>query len=257
MRSHEIDYKIIGEDIQLVEVELDPQETVIAEAGSMCYMEQGIDFVTKMGDGSEPDTGFMGKLFKAGTRALMGESIFMTHFTNHGNGKRKVAFAAPHPGTIMPINLSEVVGNTLIAQKDSFLAAALGTKITIEFSRKIGTGLFGGEGFILQKIQGDGMAFIHAGGVVIKKTLNNETLRVDTGCVVAFEPTIHYDIQRAGGLKSMVFGGEGLFMATLSGTGNVWIQSMPLSKLASVLMPYSAGNKEGGSLLGGVANIFE
>lgn len=258
MRSHEIDYKIIGEDIQLVEIELDPQEVVIAEAGSMCYMEDGITFQTKMGDGSEPETGLFGKLLKAGSRAIMGESLFMTHFTNAGLGKRKVSFAAPHPGTIVPVDLANIHGNTLIAQKDSFLCAALGTKISITFNQKLGTGFFGGEGFILQKIQGDGMAFVHAGGVVIEKQLNNETLRIDTGCLVAFEPSLHYDIQRAGNLRSMVFGGEGMFMATVSGTGRVWIQSMPLSKLIRTLAPYGSGaRKEGGSVLGGVADLFE
>jgi uncharacterized protein (TIGR00266 family) len=258
MRSHEIDYKIIGEDIQLVEIELDPNEVVIAEAGSMCYMEEGIDFETKMGDGSEPDKGFFGKLLKVGSRALMGESLFMTHFTNRGAGKRKVSFAAPHPGTIIPVVLDKIQGNTLICQKDSFLCAALGTKISITFNQKLGTGLFGGEGFILQKIQGDGMAFVHAGGVVIEKKLNNETLRIDTGCLVAFEPSLQYDIKRAGNLRSMVFGGEGMFMATVSGTGSVWIQSMPLSKLVRTLAPYSGGaRKEGGSIIGGVADLFE
>jgi uncharacterized protein (TIGR00266 family) len=258
MKSHEIDYKIIGEDIQLVEIELDPNEVVIAEAGSMCYMEDGISFQTKMGDGSEPEKSLFGKLLSGASRALMGESLFMTHFTNQGSGKRKLAFAAPHPGTILPIDLAKMRGNTLIAQKDSFLCAALGTKITLSFSKKIGSGFFGGEGFILQKIQGDGLAFIHGGGVIIEKQLNNETLRIDTGCIVAFEEQIHYDIQRAGNLRSMVFGGEGLFLATLSGTGRVWIQSMPLSKLIRTLAP-AGGNsgKEGGSVLGGIANVFE
>jgi uncharacterized protein (TIGR00266 family) len=257
MNSHEIDYKIIGEDIQIVEIELDPNETVIAEAGSMLFMEDGIQFETKMGDGSDSNQSILGKLFKAGTRALMGESLFMTHFTNRGVGKKKVAFAAPHPGTVIPIDLAKISGNTLIAQKDSFLCAALGTKIAITFNQKLGSGFFGGEGFILQKIQGDGLAFIHAGGVVIEKQLNNETLRLDTGCLVAFEPGINYDIQRSGNLKSMVFGGEGIFLATLRGTGKVWIQSMPLSKLANVLMPYSSGGKESGSVLGGLASAFE
>ncbi len=257
MKSHEIDYKIIGEDIQIVEIELDPNETVIAEAGSMLFMEDGIQFETKMGDGSEAGQSILGKIFQAGSRALMGESIFMTHFTNRGTGKKKVAFAAPHPGTVIPINLATIPNNTLIAQKDSFLCAALGTKISITFNQKLGSGFFGGEGFILEKIQGDGMAFVHAGGVVIEKYLNNETLRLDTGCLVAFEPQINYDIQRSGNLKSMVFGGEGIFLATLRGTGRVWIQSMPLSKLANVLMPYNAGRKEGGSVLGGLASAFE
>ena len=258
MYSHEIDYKIIGEDIQIVEIELDPNETVIAEAGSMLFMEDGISFETKMGDGSQPDQGFLGKLLQAGSRMVMGESLFMTHFTNRGVGKRKVAFAAPYPGTIMPVNLGTVVGNTLIVQKDAFLCAALGTKLSIQFNQRLGAGFFGGEGFILEKVQGDGMAFIHAGGVVIERTLNNETLRVDTGCVVGFEPSINFDIQRAGGLRSMVFGGEGLFLATLRGSGKVWIQSMPISKLVQRLSPGSAqSHKESSSVLGQLGNLFE
>lgn len=257
MYSHEIDYKIIGEDIQLVEVELDPNETVIAEAGTMCYMEEGIIFETKMGDGSSADNSLIGKLFQAGSRLLTGESLFMTHFTNRGYGKRKVAFAAPHPGTIIPINLSTLPGNTLIAQKDSFLCAALGTKVSITFNQKIGAGFFGGEGFILEKLQGDGLAFVHAGGTIVEKYLNNETLRIDTGCIVAFEQTLSYDIQKAGNLKSMILGGEGLFLATMRGTGRVWIQSMPLSKLIRTLSPYGGNaNKESGSVLGGLGNIL-
>lgn len=258
MYSHEIDYKIIGEDIQIVEIELDPNETVIAEAGSMLFMEDGISFETKMGDGSQPDQGFLGKLLQAGTRVITGESLFMTHFTNRGVGKRKVAFAAPYPGTVMPVNLANVYGNTLIVQKDAFLCAALGTKLSIQFNQRLGSGFFGGEGFILEKIQGDGMAFIHAGGVVVERTLNNETLRVDTGCVVGFEPSINFDIQRSGGLKSMIFGGEGIFLATLRGTGKVWIQSMPISKLVQRLAPNGAqAHKEGGSVLGHLGNLFE
>ncbi|GAB3890445.1 TIGR00266 family protein [Spirosoma agri] len=259
MYSHEIDYKIIGEDIQIVEIELDPNETVIAEAGSMLFMEDGIDFETKMGDGSQPNQGFMGKLLQAGTRMITGESLFMTHFTNrYGSGKRKVAFSAPYPGTVMPVNLGTTVGNTLIVQKDAFLCAALGTKLSIQFNQKLGAGFFGGEGFILEKLQGDGMVFIHAGGVVIERTLNNETLRVDTGCVVGFEPSISFDIQRSGGLKSMIFGGEGLFLATLRGTGKVWIQSMPISKLVQRLAPNGGqAHKEGGSVLGQLGNLFE
>ncbi|WP_020597010.1 TIGR00266 family protein [Spirosoma panaciterrae] len=258
MYSHEIDYKIIGEDIQIVEIELDPNETVIAEAGSMLFMEDGITFETKMGDGSQPDQGFLGKLLQAGSRMIMGESLFMTHFTNRGVGKQKVAFSAPYPGTVMPVNLANIYGNTLIVQKDAFLCAALGTKLSIQFNQRLGSGFFGGEGFILEKVQGDGMAFIHAGGVVVERTLNNETLRVDTGCVVGFEPSISFDIQRAGGLRSMVFGGEGLFLATLRGTGKVWIQSMPISKLVQRLSPNSAqAHKEGGSVLGQLGNLFE
>lgn len=258
MRSHEIDYKIIGEDIQVVEIELDPSETVIAEAGTMLFMEEGIQFETKMGDGSQPNEGFLGKIFKAGSRVLMGESLFMTHFTNRGQGKRKVAFAAPYPGTIKAVDLATINQNTLIVQKDAFLCAAMGTSISIHFNKRFGAGLFGGEGFILEKIQGDGLAFIHSGGVVMERTLQNETLRVDTGCIVAFEPQLNFDIQASGGLKSMVFGGEGMFLATLSGTGKVWIQSLPISKLIQRLAPYGGNSsKEGGSVLGGLGNLFE
>jgi len=251
MKSHEIDYRIFGESIQTVEVELDPRETVIAEAGAMLYMEDGITFETKMGDGSEPDQGFLGKLLSAGARALTGESVFMTHFTNHSVGKKKVAFSAPYPGTIIPIDLAAQQGNQLIVQKDGFLCAALGTKVSITFNKRIGSGLVGGEGFILQKLQGDGKAFVHAGGTVVEKQLNNETLRIDTGCVVAFEHTLEFDVQSAGGLKSMLFGGEGLFLATLRGTGKVWLQSMPIRKLIQVLAPYGKNSgKESSSILG-------
>jgi uncharacterized protein (TIGR00266 family) len=255
MRSHEIDYKIIGDDIQIVEIELDPNETVIAEAGVMLYMEQGIEFETKMGDGSRPSQGFLGKLMQAGSRLITGESLFMTHFTNRSYTRSKVAFAAPYPGTVIPVNLAEAQGNQLIVQRDAFLCAALGTNISMHLNRNIGSGLFGGEGFILQKLQGDGLAFIHAGGTVIEKRLNNDTIRVDTGCVVAFETSVSFDVQRAGGLRSMVFGGEGLFLATLQGTGRVLIQSMPVSKLVQALAPYGKNaGKEGGSLLGGLLN---
>ncbi len=258
MNSHEIDYKIIGEDIQIVEIELDPNETVIAEAGSMLFMEDGIEFETKMGDGSNATQSIMGKLFQAGTRLLTGESLFMTHFTNRGYGKRKVAFAAPYPGTVMPIDLKKINNNTLIVQKDGFLCAAMGTKLSIHFNQKLGTGLFGGEGFILQKLQGDGLAFVHAGGVVIERQLNNETLRVDTGCVVAFEPTVNFSVQRSGNLKSMLFGGEGIFLATLQGTGRCWIQSMPISKLVDRLSSRgSQASKESGSILGGLGGLLD
>ncbi|WP_019990087.1 TIGR00266 family protein [Rudanella lutea] len=258
MYSHEIDYKIIGEDIQIVEIELDPNETVIAEAGSMLFMEDGIQFETKMGDGSQPTQGLMGKLLQAGSRLITGESLFMTHFTNRAGIKRKLAFAAPYPGTVMPINLANIYGNSLIVQKDGFLCAAMGTRMSIHFNQRLGSGFFGGEGFIMQKLQGDGMAFVHAGGVVIERQLNNETLRIDTGCVVAFEPQVHFDIQRSGGLKSMIFGGEGLFLATLSGTGRVWIQSMPISKLVQRLAPYSGqSHKESGSVLGNLGGLLD
>jgi uncharacterized protein (TIGR00266 family) len=251
--SHVIDYQIKGESIQIVEVELDPMETVIAEAGAMLYMEQGINFETKMGDGSNPRQGLFDKLLSAGSRLITGESLFMTHFTNQGNIKSKVAFSAPYPGTIIPIDLSQSSNNELIVQKDGFLCAAYGTKLSIIFNKKLGSGLVGGEGFILQKLQGDGNAFVHAGGTVIKKVLNNETLRVDTGCVVAFESQIDFDVQASGSLRSMVFGGEGIFLATLRGTGTVWLQSMPIRKLVQALAPYGRNSsKESGSLLGGL-----
>lgn len=260
MYCHEVDYQIVGDDLQLVEVELDPGETVVAEAGMMNYMEDSITFETKMGDGSNPNAGFMDKLFQVGKRALTGESIFMTHFTNRGQEKRRVAFAAPYPGKIIPVNMAQV-GQDLICQKDSFLCAALGTQISIAFAQRFGAGFFGGEGFILQRLRGDGMAFVHAGGTVVRKELRNQTLRVDTGCIVAFTPSISYDIQRAGNLKSMVFGGEGLFLATLSGTGVVYLQSLPFSRLADRVLanaPSAGGKRSGeGSVLGGIANIFE
>lgn len=251
MASHEIDYQIKGESIQVVEVELDPLETVIAEAGAMLFMEEGIVFEAKMGDGSNPNQGLFDKLLSAGSRILTGESLFMTHFTNKGRRKAKIGFSAPYPGTVIPVNLSESPNNELIVQKDGFLCAALGTKVSIIFNKRIGSGLVGGEGFILQKLQGDGKAFVHAGGTVLERTLNNEVLRVDTGCVVAFESQVHFDVQLAGGLRSMVFGGEGMFLATLQGTGKVWLQSMPIRKLVQALAPYGKNaGKEGGSLLG-------
>ncbi|MBB1271148.1 TIGR00266 family protein [Shewanella sp. SR44-3] len=259
-RCHEVDYEIIGESMQLVEVELDPNETVIAEAGAMNYLEQDIDFEAKMGDGSEPESGFFGKILGAGKRALSGESIFMTHFSNQGNQKRKVAFAAPYPGTILALDLSQY-GEELICQKDSFLAAALGTQVTMKFNRRLGTGFFGGEGFILQNLKGDGMVFVHAGGTLIKKELKGETLRVDTGCIVGFTAGIDYDIQRAGSLKSMVFGGEGLFLATLSGHGTVWLQSLPFSRMADRIIahaPSAGGSDRGeGSVLGGIGRMID
>ncbi|WP_339608518.1 TIGR00266 family protein [uncultured Roseivirga sp.] len=260
MRSHEIDYELHGDDMQMVEIELDPQETVIAEAGAMNWMEEDIDFQAKMGDGSEPDNGILGKLLSVGKRVLTGESIFMTHFTNMGYAKRKVTFAAPYPGKIIPIDLNEI-GQGIICQKDAFLCAAMGTNVSIAFNRKLGAGFFGGEGFILQKLQGDGMAFLHAGGTVVKRQLNGETLRVDTGCIVAFSPGIDYDIQRAGNLKSMFFGGEGLFLATLRGTGTVYLQSLPFSRLADRIIqhaPRAGGSSKGeGSILGGLGRIID
>ncbi len=238
MHSHEVDYQIFGDDLQFVEIELDPQETVVAEAGMMMYMEDGISFEAKMGDGSKPRAGLMDKLIGAGKRMLTGESLFMTHFTNVGQGKKHVAFGAPYPGKIIAIDLDEANGE-LLCQKDSFLCAALGTEISIAFNKKLGTGLFGGEGFILQRLHGDGLVFIHAGGTIIERRLNNERLLVDTGCIVAFETSIQYDIQRAGSLKSAFFGGEGLFLATLQGTGRVWLQSLPFSRLADRILQFA------------------
>ncbi|WP_338690829.1 TIGR00266 family protein [Haloferula helveola] len=257
-RSHEVDYELFGDDMQIVEVELDPGETVIAEAGAMNYLEEDITFEAKMGDGSEPNQGMMGKLLSVGKRALTGESIFMTHFTHHGSsGKRRAAFAAPYPGKIIPMNLA-TMGGGVTCQKDAFLCAAYGTKVSIAFNRKLGAGFFGGEGFILQRLTGDGMCFIHAGGTIIKRELKGETLRVDTGCLVAFTDGVQYDIQRAGNLKSMFFGGEGLFLATLRGHGTVWLQSLPFSRLADrVLQNVGSGGKGEGSVLGGLGNLLD
>ncbi|WFP48752.1 TIGR00266 family protein [Methylomonas sp. EFPC3] len=234
MNCHEVDYRIVGHDIQMVEIELDPNETVVAEAGAMTYLEQDIEFETKMGDGSG---GVMDKLFGIGKRLLTGESVFLTHFSNRGGQKRQVAFAAPFPGTIIALNMAEL-GQEVICQKSAFLAAAFGTQVDIAFNKRLGSGFFGGEGFILQRLRGDGMAFIHAGGTVVRKELRNETLRLDTGCLVAFSGDIDYNIALSGGLKSMLFGGEGLFLATLKGTGSVWIQSMPFSRLAEQVLSH-------------------
>lgn len=232
MPSHLLDYEILGTSAQSVEIILDPGETVIAEAGGMNYMTDGIRFETRMGDGAA--SGVLGKLWSAGKRMLTGESLFMTHFSNAGKTQARVAFAAPYPGTVVPIQLAEH-GGTLICQKDAFLCAAYGTAVGISFNKRLGAGFFGGEGFILQKLEGDGLAFVHAGGTVIRKQLNNETLRLDTGCLVAFTQGIEYDIALAGGLKSMLFGGEGILLATLKGTGTVWVQSLPFSRLADRL----------------------
>ncbi|MEN8686723.1 MAG: TIGR00266 family protein, partial [Desulfuromonadales bacterium] len=231
MKCHEVDYTIIGDDMQMVQVELDPGETVIAEAGAMNYMEPDIEFEARMGDGSEAESGLMGKLFGAGKRALTGESVFMTHFSNRGSVKRHVAFAAPYPGKIIPMDLGKM-GGEILCQKDAFLCAASGTRVGIAFQRRLGAGFFGGEGFILQSLQGDGMVFVHASGTIVERHIQGETLRVDTGCLVAFESTVDYSIERAGNLKSMFFGGEGLFLATLGGHGRVWMQSLPFSRLA-------------------------
>ena len=259
-RCHVVDYEIFGDDMQVVEVELDPGETVVAEAGAMNYMEDGISFEARMGDGSKPDAGIFGKLFEGAKRMVTGESLFITHFTHvGGSGKKRVAFAAPYPGKIIPLDLDDV-GGELICQKDAFLAAALGTEIGIAFAKRLGTGFFGGEGFILQRLRGDGMVFIHAGGAIVKKELKGETLRVDTGCLVAMTPDVDYSIERAGSLKSMVFGGEGLFLATMRGHGTVWLQTLPFSRLADRIIasaPRAGGKRTGeGSILGGLGDLF-
>ncbi len=247
MRSHEVDYEIIGEGMQMLAVELDHEETVIAEAGAMNWMEEGIEFEAKLGDGADPDQGFFGKMFSAGVRMVTGESLFMTHFTNTGGGKARIGFAAPYPGSVVPVDLAQI-GGEVVCQKDSFLCAARGTRVSVTFSKRLGAGFFGGEGFILQKLEGDGMAFMHAGGTVMRKELRGETLRVDTGCIVGFTSGIDYSIERAGGLKSMLFGGEGLFLASLRGTGTVWLQSLPFSRLADRILafaPTAGGNQKG------------
>ncbi|HWR80305.1 MAG TPA: TIGR00266 family protein [Pseudomonas sp.] len=229
MPSPTLEYEILGSSAQSVEIILAPGETVIAEAGAMNYMTEGIRFDTRMGDGST--SGVFGKLWGAGKRWITGESLFLTHFTNDSGFRARVGFAAPYPGTVVPIELN-AVGGRLVCQKDAFLCAAYGTRVGISFSKRIGAGFFGGEGFILQQLEGDGLAFLHAGGTIIRKDLHDETLRLDTGCLVAFSSTLEYDIGLAGGLKSMLFGGEGLLLATLKGTGTVWIQSLPFSRLA-------------------------
>lgn len=260
MNSHKIDYTITGDDMQVVSIELDPAETVIAEAGALNWMDRGIAFEAKMGDGSNPNKGLFGKLLEVGSRALTGESIFMTHFTNTSSQKREVTFAAPYPGKIVPIDLSKV-GGEILCQKDAFLAAAKGTEVSIAFSKRLGAGFFGGEGFILQRLRGDGLAFIHAGGTVVKKELNNESILVDTGCLVAFDKGLDYNIERAGGLRSMFFGGEGLFLTTISGTGTVYLQSLPFSRLADRVIqhaPKMGGSSKGeGSILGGLGRILD
>ncbi len=259
MRCHEITYEIFGDDMQAVEVELDPNETVIAEAGAMNWMDDGISFEAKMGDGSQPNKSMLGKLMDVGKRALTGESLFMTHFTNISGIKRKVAFAAPYPGKIIPVNMAEI-GEEITCQKDAFLCAALGTEVTIAFNKRLGAGFFGGEGFILEKLRGDGMAFIHAGGTIVRKQLNNQLIKVDTGCIVAFTGNIQYDIQMAGNLKSVFFGGEGLFLATLQGSGTVYLQSLPFSRLADRVIqhaPSMGGSSKGeGSVLGGFGRML-
>ena len=260
MNSHEIDYKIYGDDMQIVSIELDPQETVIAEAGSMNWMDTEIRFEAKMGDGSQPEKGIFGKLLDVGKRVLTGESIFLTHFTNEGQGKKEVSFAAPYPGSIIPLDLTSVNGE-ILCQKDAFLCAAKGTEVSIAFNKRLGAGFFGGEGFILQKLKGDGMAFLHAGGTIVEKELNNESLLIDTGCIVAFTQGLEYDIQRAGNLKSMFFGGEGLFLAKIQGTGKVYLQSLPFSRLADRIIqhaPKMGGTSKGeGSILGELGRFID
>ncbi|WP_284140788.1 MULTISPECIES: TIGR00266 family protein [unclassified Virgibacillus] len=259
MNNHEIDFTLHGDDMQFVEVELDPSETVIAEAGSLMMMDEHIRMETLFGDGSSNQGGLMGKLLGAGKRVLTGESLFMTAFTNEGTGKKHVSFASPYPGKIIPMDLSEIDGK-LICQKDAFLAAAKGVSVGIEFQRKIGTGFFGGEGFIMQKLEGDGMAFVHAGGTIHRKDLQvGETLRVDTGCLVAMTGSIDYNIEYVGGVKTALFGGEGLFFATLRGPGTVWIQSLPFSRLASRVFasaPERGGSKGEGSIAGGLFDLL-
>ena len=260
MNSHQIEYKIYGDDMQFVEVELDPQETVVAEAGSLMMMEDGIGMETIFGDGSGGGGGLMGKLFNAGKRVLTGESLFMTTFTNQSYGKKHVSFASPYPGKIIPMDLSQLSGK-IICQKDAFLAAAKGVTVGIEFQRKIGTGFFGGEGFIMQKLEGDGLAFVHAGGTIHKKELlPGEILRVDTGCLVAMTSSVNYDIEMVKGIKTALFGGEGLFFATLRGPGTVWVQSLPFSRLASrvfAAMPSRGGHSDEGSIAKGIFNLLD
>ncbi|MBK9337249.1 MAG: TIGR00266 family protein [Lewinellaceae bacterium] len=257
-RDHEIDYHIHGEEMQCVEIELDPQETVVAESGSFMFMDEGVQMATVFGDGSDRAQGFFGKVMTAGKRLLTGESLFMTTYTNTAYGKQRVTFAAPYAGKIVALDLSQLDGK-IICQKDAFLCAAKGVEVGIEFQRKLGTGLFGGEGFIMQKLEGDGMAFLHAGGYILQRELAvGETLRVDTGCIVAFTHRIDYDIQFVKGIRNMVFGGEGLFFAVLRGPGTVWLQSLPVSRLAARILQYGAGpRKEEGSILGGLGNLLD
>lgn len=260
MKSHEVDYEVYGDDMQAVEIELDPEETVIAEAGAMNWMDEGIRFEAKMGDGSNVSKGFFGKIMDAGKRAISGESLFMTHFTNEGEGKQRVAFSAPYPGRIEAIDMTEV-GGEILCQRDAFLCAALGTEVSVAFNKRLGAGFFGGEGFILQRLRGDGMAFMHAGGTIVKKKLQGETLRVDTGCLVGFSTGIDYDIERAGNLRSMFFGGEGLFLATLRGEGTVYLQTLPFSRLADRILknaPKAGGKNQGeGGVMGTIGDILD
>src|SRR5262245_61429861 len=257
---HEVDYKVFGGDMQFVEVELDPGEAAVAEAGGMFYMDDGISMETVFGDGSQQNTTFVDALLGAGKRLLIGESLFMTVFMNTGQGKKRISFAAPYPGRIVPIKLSEV-GGELITQKDSFLVAAKGVSIGIAFQKRFGVGFFGGEGFIMERLQGDGWAFVHAGGMLIERNLGaGELLRVDTGCLVALQPSISYDIEYVGKIKSAIFGGEGLFFATLRGPGRVWLQSLPLSRMARRIVAAAPqtgrGGRDEGSVLGSLGDIL-
>lgn len=260
-QMHEVDYKIHGDDMQFVEIELDPAEAVIAEAGGMMYMDDGIAMETVFGDGAPRSGGLMGALLGAGKRLLTGESLFLTVFQNQGAGKRRVAFGAPYPGKILPVHLRDL-GGELIAQKDSFLCAAKGVSIGIAFQRRLGAGLFGGEGFIMQRLTGDGWAFIHAGGTLYERSLSpGEILRVDTGCIVALQPTVDYDIQYVGGIKTALFGGEGLFFATLRGPGRIWLQSLPFSRMAGRIVAAAPqtgrGGRGEGSVLGGLGRVLD
>ncbi|HEX3033244.1 MAG TPA: TIGR00266 family protein [Bacillota bacterium] len=260
MAAHEIDYKVIGSEMQYVEIELDPGESVVAEAGALMMMDQPVEMHTIFGDGSAEEGGLMGKLFNAGKRLVTGESLFMTVFTNQGHGKHHVAFAAPYPGKIIPLDLKEYSGK-IICQKDAFLCAAKGVSIGIDFQRKLGVGFFGGEGFIMQKLEGDGLAFIHAGGTICEKILQpGEVLKIDTGCLVAMTRDVNYDIAMVRGIKSAFFGGEGLFFATLRGPGKVWIQSLPFSRFANRILaaaPAGGRNREEGSLLGALGDLID
>ncbi|WGK64264.1 TIGR00266 family protein [Croceiramulus getboli] len=261
MNAHEIDYHIYGEEMQYVEIELDPQEGVIAEAGSFMMMDDGIKMETIFGDGSKNDSSIMGKIFGAGKRLLTGESLFMTVFYNTIPGKKRVSFASPYPGKIIAIDLSSN-GGRFVCQKDAFLCAAKGVSVGIEFSRKLGRGLFGGEGFIMQRLEGDGLAFVHAGGTTYKKELQaGEKLKVDTGCIIGFDHTVNYDIEFVGGIRNTIFGGEGLFFATLTGPGTVYVQSLPFSRLAGrvwAAAPKGGGRDKGeGSILGGLGDLLD
>ncbi|WP_243292454.1 TIGR00266 family protein [Bacillus sp. FJAT-47783] len=259
MNAHEIEYQLYGDDMQFVEIELDPGESTIAEAGALMMMDEGIDFETVFGDGSE-SKGFFGKLVGAGKRLITGESLFMTVFTNQGMGKKRVSFAAPYPGKIIPVDLSEL-GGKVICQKDAFLCAAKGVSVGVDFQKKLGTGFFGGEGFIMQKLEGDGLAFMHAGGTIYKRDLSpGETLKIDTGCLVGMTKDVNYNIEFVGKVKTAFFGGEGLFFATVRGPGTVWVQSLPFSRLADRIFaaaPNRGGKVGEGSILGGIGDFFD